>query len=160
MNPNGQTYLVIVLHRLCLYCFGISITQQLTTWADTSHHLFPLKCSMGKDMGYRWYFLNMGRCRLLFVYFRSFQTALQFEKSIDFVGLGVRTQGCRIAGADRSTELWRPIFYLTVWCCYCLKTFWVKLNLQIRDNFIDFHQHLTEANLANDVICLFKFAWK
>ena len=31
---------------LCLYCFGISSTQQLTTWADMSLHLHLLKSSM------------------------------------------------------------------------------------------------------------------
>ena len=50
----------------------------------------------------------MGQSRPLFVYFRSFLTiSIQIEKSIDGV-LGIRTQGCRMVGADETTELWRP----------------------------------------------------
>ena len=54
-------------------------------------------------------FLKMGQTRPLFVYFRSFliTISVQIEKSIDGV-LGIRTQGRRMVGADKTTELWRP----------------------------------------------------
>ena len=44
-----------------------------------------------------------------FVYFCSFLVtiSLQIEKSIDGM-LGIRTRGCRMEGADETTELWRP----------------------------------------------------
>ena len=45
-----------------------------------------------------------------FVYFRSFLVtiSLQIEKSIDGV-LGIQTRGRRMVGADKTTELWRPL---------------------------------------------------
>ena len=46
----------------------------------------------------------------LFVYFHSFLitiSIIQIEKSIDGV-LGIETWGCRMVGADETTELWRP----------------------------------------------------
>ena len=52
----------------------------------------------------------MGQSRPLFVfYFRSFLVtiSIQIEKSKDGV-LGIRTQGRRMVGADKTTELWRP----------------------------------------------------
>ena len=50
----------------------------------------------------------MGHSRPLFVYFRSFLTiSIQIEKSVDGM-LGIRTRGCRMVGADETTELWRP----------------------------------------------------
>ena len=51
----------------------------------------------------------MGQSRPLFVYFRSppVSISIQIEKSIDGV-LGIRTQGCRMVGADETMELWRP----------------------------------------------------
>ena len=54
--------------------------------------------------------LKMGQSRPLFVYFHYFPTTIsiiQIEKSIDGV-LGIRTRGCRMVGADETTELWRP----------------------------------------------------
>ena len=55
-------------------------------------------------------FLKMGQSRPLFVYFRDFLNTIsiiQIEKSVDGV-LGIRTRGCRMVGADQTTELWRP----------------------------------------------------
>ena len=52
----------------------------------------------------------MGQSRPLFVYFRYFLdtiSIIQIEKSVDGV-LGIQTQGCRMVGADKTTELWRP----------------------------------------------------
>ena len=52
----------------------------------------------------------MGQSRPPIVYFRYFlntMSMLQFEKSIDGV-LGIQTWGCRMVGADETTELWRP----------------------------------------------------
>ena len=52
--------------------------------------------------------------RPLFVYFHYFLatiTITQIEKSIDGV-LGIQTRGRRMVGADKSTELWRPICLL------------------------------------------------
>ena len=37
----------------------------------------------------------------------SHKIQLQIEKTI-YVVVGIRTRGCRIVGADGSTELWRP----------------------------------------------------
>ena len=51
----------------------------------------------------------MGQSRPLFVYFRPFLitiSIIQIEKSIDGV-LGIWTRGCRMVGADKTTELWR-----------------------------------------------------
>ena len=55
------------------------------------------------------FFIKMGQSRPLFVYFRSFliTISIQFEKSIDGM-LGIRTQGHRMVGTDKTTELWRP----------------------------------------------------
>ena len=57
-------------------------------------------------------FLNMGKNRLLFVYFRPFLKAManvgsaKFNyKSVDDV-LGIRTRDRRMVSADESTELW------------------------------------------------------
>ena len=55
---------------------------------------------------------------LFFVYFHYFLdtiSIIQIEKSIDGV-LGIRTRGCRMVGADETTELWRPprIFYISI----------------------------------------------
>ena len=51
----------------------------------------------------------MGQSRPLFVYFGSFLIiiSIQIEKSMDGV-LGIRTWGCRMVGADETTELWWP----------------------------------------------------
>ena len=52
----------------------------------------------------------MGQSRPLFVYFRYFLdtiSIIQIEESIDGV-LGIQTRGCRIVGADKTTEIWRP----------------------------------------------------
>ena len=38
----------LVMH--CLYCYGISLTQPLTTWADTSLHFLLLKRSMANPI--------------------------------------------------------------------------------------------------------------
>ena len=50
----------------------------------------------------------MGQSRPLFVYFHSFliTISIQIEKSVDGV-LGIRTQGRRMVGAAKTTELWR-----------------------------------------------------
>ena len=55
-------------------------------------------------------FFKMGQSLPLFVYFRYFLdtfSIIQIEKSVDGV-LGIRTRGCRMVGADKTTELWRP----------------------------------------------------
>ena len=47
-----------------------------------------------------------------FFYFRSFlitNSIIQIEKSVDGV-VGIRTWGCRMVGADKTMELWRPPF--------------------------------------------------
>ena len=52
----------------------------------------------------------MGQSRPLFVYFRCFLdtiSIIQIEKSVDGV-LGIRTQGHRMVGADKTMEPWRP----------------------------------------------------
>ena len=52
----------------------------------------------------------MGQSRPLLVYFHYFLTTIsliQIEKSIDGV-LGIQTRGCRLVGADKTTELWWP----------------------------------------------------
>ena len=38
----------LVMH--CFYCYGISLTQPLTTWADTSLHFLLLKRSMANPI--------------------------------------------------------------------------------------------------------------
>ena len=51
----------------------------------------------------------MGPSRPLFDYFRPFLinfSIIQIEKSIDGV-LGIGTHGCRMVGADNTTELWQ-----------------------------------------------------
>ena len=54
-------------------------------------------------------FFKWGNPGLFFVYFRSFliTISLPIEKSVDYV-LGIRTQGRRIVGTDKTMELWRP----------------------------------------------------
>ena len=54
----------------------------------------------------------MGQSRPLFVYFCSFLVtiSIQIEKSVDGV-FGIQTWGRRMAGADETTELWRPRQY-------------------------------------------------
>ena len=61
-------------------------------------------------------FFKMGQSWPLFVYFRSFLVtiSIQIEKSIDGV-LGIQTQGCRMVGADETTELWRPPILFVLW---------------------------------------------
>ena len=69
----------------------------------------------------RMWFLNLESCQCFFKYganpglfFLNFCNFLipntiatiQIEKSIDGL-LGIRTQGCRMVGADKTTELWR-----------------------------------------------------
>ena len=52
-------------------------------------------------------FFKKGQSRPLFVYFRPFLAAtskIQIENSVDGV-LGIRTRGCTIVGADKTTEL-------------------------------------------------------
>ena len=52
----------------------------------------------------------MGHSRPLFVNFRYFLIIIsinQIEKNLDGV-LGIRTEGRRMVGADKTTELWRP----------------------------------------------------
>ena len=56
------------------------------------------------------FFINLGQSRPLFVYFCYFLdtiSILQIEKSVDGV-LEIPTRGCRMVGADETTELWRP----------------------------------------------------
>ena len=61
----------------------------------------------------------MGQSRPLFVYFHYFLitiSIIQIEKSVDGV-LGIQTQGRRMVGADKTTELLRPLKHLfTVNC--------------------------------------------
>ena len=55
-------------------------------------------------------YFKMAQSRPLFVYIRPVLIMIsitQIGKSVDGV-LGIRTQGCRIVGADKITELWRP----------------------------------------------------
>ena len=56
----------------------------------------------------------MGQSRPLFVYFCHFLitiSIIQIEKSIDGV-LGIQTRGHNMVGADETTELWRPVFFI------------------------------------------------
>ena len=55
------------------------------------------------------FFFKWANPGLFFVYVRTFLLTIkmQIEKSIDGV-LGIRTWGCRMVGADETTELWRP----------------------------------------------------
>ena len=57
----------------------------------------------------------MGQYRPLFVYFCYFLdtfSIIQIEKSIDGV-LGIRTWGCNMVGAAKTTELWQtPLDWL------------------------------------------------
>ena len=56
------------------------------------------------------FFKKMGQSRPLFVYFCYFLdtiSIIQIEKIVDGV-LGIRTQGRRMVGTDKTTELWRP----------------------------------------------------
>ena len=58
----------------------------------------------------------MGQSRPFFVYFRHFLhtiSIIQIEKSVDGV-VGIRTQGRKMVGADKTTELWRPPPYFTL----------------------------------------------
>ena len=71
--------------------------------------LFTASLNINRLSG--WLFKNMGQSRPLFVYFRSFLISItisiiQIEKSVDGV-LGIRTQGRRMVGEDKTTELWR-----------------------------------------------------
>ena len=45
LQTFGDFFLVTLI-MVCLYCFGTSLTLQLTTWADTSLHLFLIKGSL------------------------------------------------------------------------------------------------------------------
>ena len=78
----------------------------------------------------------MGQSRPLFVYFRSFLVTIstQIEKSIDGV-LGIRTRGCRMVGADKTTELWRHIFNA-----------WIEAQVL---NIMMMSQNLYRSNFAN-----------
>ena len=57
-----------------------------------------------------YFFKKMGQSRPLFVYVCPFLVtiSIQIEKSVDGV-LGIRTQGHSMVGADKTTELWRPL---------------------------------------------------
>ena len=58
----------------------------------------------------------MGLSRLLIVYFRYFLdtiSIIQIEKSLDGVH-GIRTRGCKMVGADKTTELWQPPKYTNI----------------------------------------------
>ena len=58
----------------------------------------------------------MGQSHPLFVYFHYFLdtiSIIQIEKSVDGV-LGIQTWGCRMVGADKTTELWRPPSFILV----------------------------------------------
>ena len=77
------------------------------------HKLYPIEVQrqfVGRRDNFLLVFLNMGRSRHLFVYFRSFLiqitiSIIQIEKSVDGV-LGIRTRGRRMVGEDETTELW------------------------------------------------------
>ena len=59
------------------------------------------------------FFKKMGQCWPPLVYFRYFLdtiSIIQIEKSVDGV-LGIRTQGHRMVGTDKTTELWQPLCY-------------------------------------------------
>ena len=72
------------------------------------------------------FFKKMGQSRPLFVYYLYFLDTIsitQIEKSVDGV-LGIRTRGRRMAGADKTMELWRPhkiyfCFYFLVPVSFC-----------------------------------------
>ena len=56
------------------------------------------------------FFKKMGQSWSLLMYFRPFLitiSILQIEKSLDGL-LGIQPRGCRIVGADKTTELRRP----------------------------------------------------
>ena len=81
------------------------------------------------------FFKKMVQSRPLFVYFRSFLVtiSIQIEKSIDGV-LGIRTRGCRMVGADKTTELWRPHNLDILWWFIL---YWAKVWTQL-DKFLWF----------------------
>ena len=59
-------------------------------------------------------FLKMGQSRPLFVYFCYFHdtiSIIQIEKSVDGL-LGIRTQGRSMVSADKTTDLWQPLWHL------------------------------------------------
>ena len=81
---------------LSLWC-AIFVAWKVCEYISFTHLL--------KELFNRW--ANPG---LFFVYFRPFLitiSIIQIEKSIDGVH-GIWTRGCRMAGADKTTELWRP----------------------------------------------------
>ena len=76
---------------------------------------------------------------LYFVYFRPFLitiSILQIEKSIDGV-LGIWTLGRRMVGADKTTELWRPIpFWKLAWTSLDLLKFEIYSS-KLKSFFVD-----------------------
>ena len=59
---------------------------------------------------------KIGQSRPRFVYFCPFLitiSIIQIEKSLAGV-LGTQTCGCRMAGADKTTKLWRPSLFPTI----------------------------------------------
>ena len=59
---------------------------------------------------------SMDQSRPLFRLFSSFHITnqLQIEKSVDGV-LAIWTWGCRMVGADKTIELWRPPAHISLW---------------------------------------------
>ena len=80
----------------------------------------------------------MGQSRPLFVYFRYFLITISIiEKSIDGV-LGIRTWGRRMVGADKTTELWRPLpCSVTRWPVYLLNI-WQLIGRNICQSLFNF----------------------
>ena len=58
-----------------------------------------------------------------FLISKSITISIQINKNVDGVH-GIRTQGCRMVGADETTELWRPPLRNI---CSCFYVSWVRI---------------------------------
>ena len=86
------------LNRFDQYLVGLTF-QKLSLWDIQCCQTFSGKMKNFKN----------GPIPASFRLFRSFLVtiSIQIEKSLDSV-LGIWAQGCKMLGADQTTELWRP----------------------------------------------------
>ena len=101
-------FLCLPLFSFLLFCHLLCLSHTLSL---SLSHAFPFSCTLlflflTSISLYHHFFLNgpIPASFYLFLFFFITISIIQIEKSID----GIRTQGCRMVGADKTTELWRP----------------------------------------------------
>ena len=114
--PRFQSYQSFLFHCFFWLTFYSKLRVFNIRWFDILFVSLEYKFSQNLNIGWLLYLLKNGPIPATFCLFSFFSHSnsnnkytiwtIQIEKSVDGV-LGTQTQGGRIDGADKSTELWQ-----------------------------------------------------